>query len=48
VQPQAYLVTTSHGESDVDPGDLLDWNFIADQPGVRLAGNINCLRTSQG
>ena len=48
IQPRAYRVTTTHGEGDDYPDDLLDRDFTAAEPGTRLVGDITYLRTQQG
>lgn len=48
VQPRAYRVTTTHGDGDDYPPDLLDRDFTSTHPGTRLVGDITYLRTNQG
>ena len=48
VQPRAYWVTTTHGDGDEFPDDLLDRDFTAAEPSARLVGDITYLRTRQG
>ncbi|MDV8009250.1 IS3 family transposase [Rhodococcus sp. IEGM 1318] len=47
VQPRAYKRTTIAGEVAAIP-DLIDRDFTAQVPGVRLVGDITYLRTSEG
>lgn len=47
-QPRAYRVTTTHGEGDDYPPDLLDRDFTSTRPGTRLVGDITYLRTNHG
>lgn len=48
VQPRAYRVTTTQGEGDDYPPDLLERDFTSTNPGTRLVGDITYLRTEQG
>lgn len=48
VQPRAYRVTTTHGEHDAYPVDLLERDFTSSKPGTRLVGDITYLRTGEG
>lgn len=48
VQPRAYRVTTTHGEGDPYPADLLERDFTCDGPGTKLVGDITYLRTGEG
>ena len=49
VQSRAYRVTTTHGEGDDYPDDLLGRDFTADEPGTRLVGTSRiCVRSMAG
>lgn len=48
VQPRGYKRTTIPGEEPVDSPDLIERDFTATVPGVRLVGDITYLRTDQG
>ena len=48
VQPRAYKRTTVPGKEPVSAPDLLDRDFTADAPGLRLVGDITYLRTAEG
>jgi len=48
VQPRAYKTTTVPGEEQPAIPDLIGRDFDADEPGVRLVGDITYLRTEQG
>lgn len=47
-QPRAYRRTTVPGEAPVESPDLIGRDFTADQPGIRLVGDITYLRTGEG
>ena len=47
-QPRAYKRTTVAGAKPVASPDLIGREFTAEQPGVRLVGDITYLRTGEG
>jgi putative transposase len=47
-QPRAYRRTTLPGVDPVESPDLIERDFTATEPGVRLVGDITYLRTGEG
>jgi transposase InsO family protein len=48
LQPKPYKRTTIPGEPEQPVADLVDRNFSADRPGVKLVGDITYIATWQG
>ena len=46
-QPRAYRTTTDPDPAAAGPADLVGRDFTADQPGVKLVGDITYLRTGR-
>ena len=48
VQPRPYRVTTVRGADEPTTPDLVQRDFTAERPGVKLVGDITCIPTWQG